>query len=227
MRIAGIPSGLRCWPSSVVLMHLLAQSNLVRDKVVLELGAGTGLAGLSACLVGGARRTVLSDCERLVLRLLKHNIELNQCEAATVRRLDWGSQVDIEEVLEEEEQGFDVLLASENTYCAEAIRSFWRAAATLLRDNGTVLLAREIRMHTLESAILDGGTQAGFIMQEIPLADFMPDVSTSTVPQTWRGAGGFSGSNRPEAPGPCEWPRYRLHMCIKQSQSCLRSPQVC
>merc|ERR1711865_693696 len=114
----GMPSGLKCWPCAVVLLHLLSSTDWVKGKTVLELGAGPGLAGLGAALFGGARSTVLTDCNKQVLRLLKHNVMLNHAAAVTVAQLDFTSRFEIEELMEELGMGVgvDVVLACEGTY---------------------------------------------------------------------------------------------------------------
>lgn len=232
-KITGLPSGLKCWPSSVVLLHLFAHTNIVRGKTVLELGAGAGLAGLAACVAGGAKHTVLTYCDRLVLRLLEHNLSLNYRaiptgNTATIRRLDWTSQVDMDELLSVEcarlRGGFDVLLASENTYSPEAIRAFWRAACFLLHEDGVLVVARELRTNGLETSIMDGAAEAGFAMQAVPLASFMPDWPDARcqIPDATRTLTarcqmpGPQGSHRPEAPEPCEWDRYHVHVCKRK-----------
>jgi predicted nicotinamide N-methyase len=53
---------LYTWPAAVVLARYLArhQATLVAGAVCLELGAGTGLVGTAAALLGAAR-VVLTD----------------------------------------------------------------------------------------------------------------------------------------------------------------------
>jgi predicted nicotinamide N-methyase len=66
--------GTRVWDACPVLGRWMElHSEQLRGRHVLELGSGTGLAGLVAAAVGA--RVVLSDQEPL-MPLLRHNIEL-------------------------------------------------------------------------------------------------------------------------------------------------------
>lgn len=67
------------WPSEEVLAYLVTQNpDLIRDKTVLELGAGmTGLAGMCCSLVG-ARKVVITDGNPDCVERLKECIEMNK-----------------------------------------------------------------------------------------------------------------------------------------------------
>jgi hypothetical protein len=72
-------TGLNTWDGAVVLAKFLDLSenhHLVRGKKVLELGAGTGTAGLACALIGSSL-TVLTDLQ-YTLPNLKHNAALVQ-----------------------------------------------------------------------------------------------------------------------------------------------------
>lgn len=78
--------GLKTWGSSFVLGSRLARNPEYLQGLVLELGAGTGLVGMVACLLG--HPSVLTDLSEIVPNL-GDNVELNQISNATVDVLDW------------------------------------------------------------------------------------------------------------------------------------------
>ncbi|KAF7137642.1 hypothetical protein RHSIM_Rhsim07G0121000 [Rhododendron simsii] len=88
-------TGSWLWDSALLLSHwmMIAQGRVEFDfvgKNVIELGAGTGLPGLTAARLG-ASRVILTDVEPL-LPGLKNNVEANGLgDRVEVSRLIWGS----------------------------------------------------------------------------------------------------------------------------------------
>eukprot|EP00931_Biecheleriopsis_adriatica_P031981 TRINITY_DN18706_c0_g1_i1.p1 TRINITY_DN18706_c0_g1~~TRINITY_DN18706_c0_g1_i1.p1 ORF type:complete len:276 (-),score=53.85 TRINITY_DN18706_c0_g1_i1:131-937(-) len=86
-------TGSTVWDAALLLsMHLESQSSLVEKQRVLELGSGTGVAGLIARRLG-ASEVVLTDLPSM-LPLLETNIKLNfsgasDMAAITARPLVW------------------------------------------------------------------------------------------------------------------------------------------
>lgn len=52
----------------------------LKDKFIVELGCGTGLSGISACINCEPREYWFTDCHSTVLNALKHNIEINEMD---------------------------------------------------------------------------------------------------------------------------------------------------
>jgi predicted nicotinamide N-methyase len=74
---AGLGTGLNVWDGSIALAkYLESRSDLVENKIILELGAGTGLVGIAAAMLG-ARQVVVTDLEYSLVNL-QRNILLNQ-----------------------------------------------------------------------------------------------------------------------------------------------------
>ena len=67
--------------------YLLGQPDFVREKIVLELGAGTGSSVCYARNLGRAR-SILTDNDRRSLIHMESDIPLNNC-GACVCSLDW------------------------------------------------------------------------------------------------------------------------------------------
>ncbi|KAG7359806.1 methyltransferase-16 family protein [Nitzschia inconspicua] len=74
---AGLGTGLNVWDGSIALAKYL-ESNpaIVEEKKILEVGAGTGLVGIAAAILG-AKEVVVTDLE-YSLANLRGNILLNQ-----------------------------------------------------------------------------------------------------------------------------------------------------
>ncbi|KAJ3357015.1 Methyltransferase-like protein 22 [Entophlyctis luteolus] len=70
--------GLQVWAGAMLLSeYLLSNPITVRGKIVLELGAGTGLASIAA-VAAGARAVVATDIhDEGILSLLHRNVKLN------------------------------------------------------------------------------------------------------------------------------------------------------
>lgn len=95
--------GFIMWPSAIVLSHwLITNPHVLRDKSVLELGAGCGLVGVTAALIKLAQsqcheptqgKVIITDVNELVLENVSQNIRLNNvASVATVAKLDFYSQ---------------------------------------------------------------------------------------------------------------------------------------
>lgn len=87
-------TGGRLWAGSILLarwvLSLLEEKVFASDARVLEIGAGTGFAGIALAKTGV--RTVLSEREPALLQLLQDNISTNGVEQqCRVLDLDWNS----------------------------------------------------------------------------------------------------------------------------------------
>src|SRR5262249_53112253 len=104
------------WNSAVVLSRwIVLHTSSFSGRDVIELGCGTGLAGIT-CALTGARSVVLSDHHDLVLKYAQENIALNRCETvASVLKLDWNTVVK-EEGGSGEIGKYDVVVGSDICY---------------------------------------------------------------------------------------------------------------
>lgn len=74
---SGQGTGLNAWDGSIALTKYLEinAKEYIQGKVVLEVGAGTGLVGIAAAMMG-ARQVIVTDLEYSIANL-KENIALN------------------------------------------------------------------------------------------------------------------------------------------------------
>ena len=57
--------------------YLLEHPTLLKDKYIVELGAGVGLCGIVAHKLG-AKRVLLTDGDKTVLKNLRYNVQRNK-----------------------------------------------------------------------------------------------------------------------------------------------------
>ncbi|KAJ8329730.1 hypothetical protein QVD99_004011 [Batrachochytrium dendrobatidis] len=113
--------GCYTWPSAKVLAALLVQSkNKYAGKHILELGAGTALAGLTLAKVVHAATVVFTDHPMYsqVIQNLQYAIELNHVQDyCTVKPLIWGDfSGSIAQLLQCHPDGFDVIIGADVMY---------------------------------------------------------------------------------------------------------------
>ncbi len=161
--ICGDALGLKTWGTSFLLasrLHTLmpllcpsadpktVQGQLIGSKTMtaIELGAGTGLLGLSLSMMVHCN-VILSDYLPEIIDNLRRNIQHNEgnngseCQAAL---LDW-TQLDACPMVQQS-QRFDLVMASDPLYAPDHPARVINAALRLLRpDTGRLLIGYPLR----------------------------------------------------------------------------------
>ena len=113
-------TGGKTWDSAYVLAtHMEHRAIEFKGKRVLELGSGTGLAGIAAAVLGA--QVILTDCDVDILNLHECNIEANQNLVAAAggtlesHELQWGDNSHISSV-QSKFGPFDWVIASDVLY---------------------------------------------------------------------------------------------------------------
>ncbi|XP_050533401.1 protein-lysine N-methyltransferase EEF2KMT [Daktulosphaira vitifoliae] len=132
-------TGLCTWQAGIAMAFwFIKNTEKIDGRFVLELGCGTGLSGLSACVNCKPREYWFTDCHLAVLESLKHNIEVNVtrnkigCIIKTMQ-LSWDNINDglfLENIP-------DVILAADVVYDVEMFDSLCQTLKWFL-SNGTV-----------------------------------------------------------------------------------------
>ena len=82
------PYWAKVWPSAIALVKVLQKhQSLIRDKTVLELGAGIGLPSL--LMASEAKTIQVSDYDSEAVELLQKNITHLQLQNVQALQMDW------------------------------------------------------------------------------------------------------------------------------------------
>jgi predicted nicotinamide N-methyase len=88
--VTPFPYWAKVWPSAIALLYVLQKyPNWIKDKNVLELGAGIGLPSLMMADI--TKSIQISDYDLEAVELLQKNIEHLQLENAEALKLDWNA----------------------------------------------------------------------------------------------------------------------------------------
>ncbi len=150
---AHLGTGLNTWDGSIVLAKYLElhQNHLVHGKDVLEVGAGTGIAGMATAWLG-ARYTVLTDLP-YVLDNLQSNIVRNfHSDGHAVRieakSLDW---MDTSTYPIYNEEKWDVIIGADVVWIESLIPSLVQALTSCANENTTVLISHQVSVRKLSN----------------------------------------------------------------------------
>lgn len=172
-------TGSWLWGSALILSEWMASLGSLtfnfEGKTVLELGAGTGLPGLTAARLGSSR-VVLTDIGPL-LNGLKKNVEVNGLgDRVEVSELVWGSDGEWPSQLGE----VDLVLMSDVFFDAAEMAALAKTLRRVCGAGTRVWAASEVRPWT--SDVLNELVSEGFGVCELPsqLGDeFLESVTRS------------------------------------------------
>lgn len=153
-------TGLAVWRGSEILARFLCdQQQLcdsgensettngivdIRQKKVLEVGAGAGLPGIVAHKVLGAKSVLVTDGDYDALKNLQRNVETNQRRGddscrISCQQLIWGRAVG---TFLETHGKQDVVLAADCVYMVPSLRPLWKTIDALLTEDGLFVYAQ-------------------------------------------------------------------------------------
>ncbi|XP_051479063.1 protein N-lysine methyltransferase METTL21A isoform X2 [Apus apus] len=127
---------------AVVLCTFLESGGIdLRDRSVIELGAGTGLLGIVATLLGA--RVTITD-RAVALEFLESNVQANLPSAlrprAVVKELTWGKDLD-----NFPPGAFDFILGADIVYLEETFAELLQTLEHLCSERTVILLSCRIR----------------------------------------------------------------------------------
>jgi predicted nicotinamide N-methyase len=133
--LKAFPLWAKIWEASAVLADYMAQHPTEPPLQILELGAGLGLAGITAAAFG--HHVTITEHDPYALAFLKANALLNNCPGAVICPLDWDRR--------ELEGQFDLIIGSEIVYNHQSIDMLAAVFHKYLRPQGKIVLAQRVR----------------------------------------------------------------------------------
>ncbi|KAJ0407264.1 hypothetical protein P43SY_008039 [Pythium insidiosum] len=185
---SGLGTGLTTWDGSVVLAKYLEHqhSSSLQGKRVLEVGAGTGVVGISAALLG-AEDVILTDLE-YALTNLQRNIDLTRAAAESSAKpltgklsaqvLDWfHPRTDF--------GALDYILASDVVWVEELIsplvNTLHRLAQASSGVQTCILLSHQQRSRASDAILFRLLDAHGFLRRKVPTEDLHPDFRSDRI----------------------------------------------
>lgn len=127
-----IPFWAELWPSSIGLAYYILQNQIdFKEKSMLELGAGVGLAGIAAKLAGS--QVVQTDFTVEALRFTQVNCLRNQVAVGKLLPADWRN-------FPTEIGNFDWIIGADILYAKNLHNPLLKIFRQSLKPGGTVLL---------------------------------------------------------------------------------------
>ena len=81
-------SGSKVWKGSKgIIDYFMSNRKLIKNKNIIELGAGTGILGMM-CKILGASKIILTDNDLICLKHMKNDLLINNIEGDVIL-LDW------------------------------------------------------------------------------------------------------------------------------------------
>lgn len=133
--LAAFPYGLMIWESSIALADALIEAGDVAGRSVLELGAGTGIAGLAARHLGAS--VVQTDHAAEALALSRRNARRNGVSGILCRPGDWNDWHDAAH--------YDLILGADILYDGDAHAPVQAILDRNLAPSGRTLLTDPCR----------------------------------------------------------------------------------
>ncbi|OIT32565.1 PREDICTED: calmodulin-lysine N-methyltransferase isoform X1 [Nicotiana attenuata] len=191
-------TGLVCqWPSEEVLAYYcLSHPDMFRQKRVIELGSGYGLAGLAVAMTTEALEVIISDGNPQVVGYIQHNINANSGGFGSTEvkplMLHWGQDKD-----SNFSNKFDIIIASDCTFFKE----FHQELAETIK----LLLKKEVSSEAILFSPKRGDSLDKFLLKvkDIGLRFSVEEIFHAEV---WKRHQGFVN-------GDDSWPNYEMDHC--------------
>ncbi|KAG7364697.1 lysine methyltransferase [Nitzschia inconspicua] len=168
-------TGHRIWLGATLLVQALPiLTTYLASRRILELGAGTGLAGIAVAKTVEIQELILTDASLSALELCRNNCENNQVgEHVQVKKLCWGDTPDDASGMKK----FDTVMAADILYDLNMLQPIFQTACRSLKMDGIMILSHVPRAavsiedapkgKSIEDIILDQAAHFGFDLKSI------------------------------------------------------------
>lgn len=168
-------AGSWVWDCALVLAHWLDTPtwccSSLRGKRIVELGAGTGLPGLVAALLGA--EVILTD-KKALLPGLERNVTANNLGTrVSVQELEWGKDCS------HLSPPVDMVLMSDLVYDPKLMPALCQTLLDLSDAHTEILLAYELRAGTTEC--FREFQKRGLRWSKVPNGDLHPDWNSEDI----------------------------------------------
>lgn len=162
-------SGQKMWCGSLtVIDYVLRNRDVIKDRTVVELGAGTGVLGM-ICSKIGCRKVILTDNDPRSITHMKQDCLHNSVEAE-VKVLDWFSP-EIESLELEKGESLTELciVAGDVLYKRVLLQPFFATSRLLLekRQQSSMFLCHVPRAGVDHSDVVDEAVKHGLTIREL------------------------------------------------------------
>lgn len=137
------------WTGARFLIEILtpALDSYFTNKNILELGSGTGLAGIAASKLFSVKELLLTDSSDSALELCRHNCRINHATKTDVKELSWGASIP--------SMTFDTVFATDVLYDIQSWEKLLKTAYLSLNENGVYILSHVPRAALPEGSVTD------------------------------------------------------------------------
>jgi predicted nicotinamide N-methyase len=134
---APFPYWAKVWPSAIAVHNVLKKHpSLIKDKTVLELGAGVGLPALMIADI--TKSIIISDYDSEAVELLRKNITHLQLQNAQAIQLDWNNVP--------ENMKAEVMILSDVNYDPTQFESLTKLIEKFIHQGCTIILSTPQRI---------------------------------------------------------------------------------
>jgi Lysine methyltransferase len=162
-------SGQKVWCGSLTVAdYILRNKDLIKNRVVIELGAGTGILGM-VCSRIGCRKTILTDNDPRSIKHMVEDCHRNSVEA-DVRILDWFCpDVSSLEISGENISSNLCVIAGDVLYKRTLLKPFFCTSRLLLesKSESTMYLCHVPRAGVEYADVVGEATGHGLLIEEI------------------------------------------------------------